>query len=138
MHEQFDRGHEVKASSDRAFGFVMAAVLAIIGAWTLYRGGSSAFWWLAAAALFLGPALIRPSLLKPLNRLWTKFGLMLHAVVSPLIMGLMFFLVVTPTGLLMRLAGKDPLRLKRDPAAPTYWIKRTPPGPAPDTMKHQF
>ena len=138
LHERFDRADEVKTSSDRAFGLTMAAVLAIIGGVVLYGGGPSASWWLGASTAFLGLALVQPRALKPFNWLWTKLGLALHTVVSPLIMGLLFFAVVAPTGLLMRLAGKDPLRLKRDPAAATYWIERTPPGPAPETMKRQF
>jgi len=76
--------------------------------------------------------------LRPLNRLWLRFGLLLHAVMNPLIMGLLFYGTVMPIGLLMRLFGKDPLNLKRDAQASSYWIMRTPPGPAPDTMSNQF
>ncbi len=79
-----------------------------------------------------------PSLLAPLNRVWTKFGLLLHKVVSPIVLGVMFYLVITPTGLLMRLFGKDPLRLKFDGTAKSYWIPREPPGPKPDSIKDQF
>ncbi len=138
LHERFDRADEVKTSSDRAFGLVMAVALAIIGGVVLYGGGPSAYWWLGVSTAFLALALAYPRALKPFNGLWTKLGLALHAVVSPLIMGLLFFAVVAPTGLVMRLAGKDPLRLKRDPNATTYWIRRTPPGPTPETMTRQF
>jgi hypothetical protein len=93
---------------------------------------------LAIAAGFLAVALVRPSLLSPLNRLWFMFGLLLHKIVTPVIMGLIFFLTVTPTGLIMRLSGRDPLRLRRDPEAKTYWIEREPPGPDPETMRNQF
>jgi hypothetical protein len=90
------------------------------------------------AALFLAAALLRPALLNPLNRLWLKFGLLLHRVVNPIVMGLLFYGTVWPTGLVMRALGKDLLRLKRQPEAHSYWIVRAPPGPAPETMKDQF
>jgi len=90
------------------------------------------------SGLFLLLAVLVPRVLAPANRLWTKFGLLLHHIVSPLALGVLFFLVVTPTGLLMRLFGKDPLRLRFDPAADSYWIKRDPPGPAADSLKNQF
>jgi Saxitoxin biosynthesis operon protein SxtJ len=87
---------------------------------------------------FAAAAAVRPHLLAPLNRLWLKLGLLLHRVVTPAIMGLLFYLVITPMGLVMRLRGTDFLRLRRDPRAQSYWIVRTPPGPAPETMKNQF
>jgi hypothetical protein len=83
-------------------------------------------------------ALLWPAVLAPLNRIWTRFGLLLHRIVSPVVLGVMFFGVVTPMGLVMRALGKDPLRLRFDPAARTYWIERRPPGPAPDTLNNQF
>ena len=92
----------------------------------------------AATAGFLLVALGFPSILAPLNRLWLRFGLLLHRIVSPLVLGIMFFLVITPMGLLMRAFGKDLLRLKFDRAAASYWIERTPPGPPPESMADQF
>jgi large-conductance mechanosensitive channel len=88
--------------------------------------------------VFLAAASLAPRALKPLNRLWFLFGAFLHKIVSPLVMALLFFVTVTPIAILMRLAGKDPLRLKFDRAAKSYWIERTPPGPAPETMRNQF
>jgi hypothetical protein len=76
--------------------------------------------------------------LAPLNRLWLKFGLLLHKVVSPIVLGVMFFLVITPIGLTMRAFGKNPLRLKLDKQSGSYWIERVPPGPAPESLKDQF
>ena len=87
---------------------------------------------------FCSIALALPSVLTQLNRLWLRFGLLLHRVVSPLVLGIMFFLVVTPTGIVMRLLGKDPLRLRYEETASTYWIDRTPPGPAPESLDRQF
>ncbi|MBI1243533.1 MAG: hypothetical protein GC202_00875 [Alphaproteobacteria bacterium] len=95
-------------------------------------------YWFAASAAFLAAALIYPRLLAPANRLWTKLGLLLYHVMNPLVMGLLFFTVITPMALVARALGKDFLRMRRDPAATSYWIFRDPPGPAPDTMKRQF
>ena len=88
--------------------------------------------------MFLVVSLIRPGLLHPLNLIWFRFGMLLHRVVSPLILGLIFFVSVTPVALIMRVLAKDPLRLKFDREARSYWLDRDPPGPAPDSLKNQF
>ena len=137
-HENFAREEEVKTSSERAFGFVFATVFLIIGLLPLLHSDAVRWWGLGIAAAFLALALAAPKALAPLNRLWMKFGLLLHAVVSPTVMAFLFFSTVTPIALIMRAFGKDPLHLKLDPGARTYWIDRTPPGPAPDTMPRQF
>jgi hypothetical protein len=137
-HEDSARTHDVKQGSDRAFGLVFTGFFALVGLWPLFKGEEARGWALGIALAFLVVALIRPSLLKPLNRLWFLFGLLLHKIVSPLVMGLLFFVTVTPIGLLMRLFGKDPLRLKMEPEAESYWIKREPPGPETGGMKNQF
>jgi large-conductance mechanosensitive channel len=100
--------------------------------------GQMRIWALVVAAFFAGSALTMPSVLAPLNKLWFRFGLLLHKIVNPLVMGLLFFVTVTPIGLLMRALGKTPLQLSFDKNADTYWIPRTPPGPAAETMKRQF
>ncbi|MGB0574752.1 MAG: SxtJ family membrane protein [Alphaproteobacteria bacterium] len=137
-HESFDRNESVEGSSNRAFGIVFTVVFAIIGLWPLPWGDSPHWWALVIAAVFLLTALIIPKSLAPLNRAWMRFGLLLHKVVNPLIMGLVFFLTVTPTALIMRALGKDPLKRRLDKDATTYWIDRTPPGPDPDSMPRQF
>jgi Saxitoxin biosynthesis operon protein SxtJ len=138
-HERIDRHEEVVGSSDRSFGFVFAGVFTIITLVKLWRGWTDwGYLWLGLAIAFAVAATAAPSILAPLNRVWLKIGLALHKVMTPLIMGLLFFLVVTPIGLIMRATGKDILRLKRSPEEKSYWIDRTPPGPAPDTMKNQF
>ena len=76
--------------------------------------------------------------MRPFNRLWFRFGLFLNKVVNSLVMGLLFYFTVTPIGLVMRALGKDPLRLRFDRGARSYWIKRQPPGPEPETMRRQF
>lgn len=138
LHEDYGRAHEVKMGSERAFGVVFAAVFALIGLWPLIAGAPVRLWSLGIAAAFIAVALAKPGVLRPVNRLWFGFGLLLNRVVNPVVMALLFYLTVTPIGLLMRALGKDPLRLKIARDADTYWIKREPPGPRPETMRQQF
>jgi hypothetical protein len=138
LHENLIRPDEVVGSSDRSFGVTMAGVGSLIGAIKLWHGQDSAWWWLAAAAIFLGSALLYSPALAPLNRLWRRFGLVSYKVINPIVMALIFFIAVLPTGLVMRALGKDLLRLKRDTKAASYWIAREPSGPRSETMKHQF
>jgi len=137
-HEFGGRVASTESSSDRSFGLVFAAFFAILAAYNWWH--QRAIWplYLAVAVAFLAVALLWPNALAPANRLWTKLGHILGMIVSPIVLSLMFFLVVTPTGLLMRLLGKDPLRLRRDSGAGSYWIVRRPPGPPGDSMGEQF
>jgi hypothetical protein len=124
-HELGVRHHAVETSSDRSFGLVFAAAFSLLALYLAWRGSA---WWpavLAPAPVFLLLALTRPALLGPLNRIWTAIGLALGAVVAPVVMVLVYFAIITPMAGLARLAGKDFLRLARDPAASTYWIVRT-------------
>jgi hypothetical protein len=138
-HETFDRREEIKSSSDRAFGFVFTVVFALVAVWPwIFGTGGVRFWAAGVAAALLIVSFAYPRILAPANRLWMRFGLLLHRVMNPVVMGLIFFLTVTPTAVIFRLLGKDPLRLKLDRQAKTYWIDRTPPGPPPETMSQQF
>jgi hypothetical protein len=137
-HESFEREEQVKGSSDRAFGLTFAVVFAVLAGIAAWRGGPSWPYTLSVSAIFALTALAVPGLLAPLNRVWLKFGLLLHKVTTPLILGLMFFLVVTPTALILRLFGKDLLQLNGDKDAASYWIERQPPGPSPESMPNQF
>jgi hypothetical protein len=137
-HERLVADEVVSGSSNRSFGFTFAIVFTIVAFWPLVRGRSVRVWALIAAAAFLLAALALPRVLAPLSQLWLKFGLFLHACISPMIMGLVFYTTVTPIGLVRRLLGQDPLGLRFDSGAVTYWIERHPPGPAPDTMPRQF
>ena len=137
-HERFDRDEEVVGSSDRSFGIVFACVFAIVGLWPLIDAAPPRWWAMGIAGIFLFAAGACPKVLAPLNRIWLRFGLLLHKVVNPLVMAILFYLVVTPMGILVRILGKDLLRLRLDPKATSYWINRKPPGPAGDTMGHQF
>jgi Saxitoxin biosynthesis operon protein SxtJ len=138
LHESFDREEKVAGSSDRGFGFVFAGFFALVAIVRWWKGQGGAGWFAAAAVAMLLVALLRPSLLAPFNRLWTKLALLISKVMNPVIMGILFFLVVAPIGLLMRAFGKRPLALAFDPAAKSYWIERTPPAPLPGSMKNQF
>lgn len=137
-HENFDRGEIKHTSSHRSFGFVFAAVFAIIAFWPLITGSRPHLWALALAAFFLVIAVVRPRLLQPLNRLWFKVGLVLHRVVTPIVMGVIFVLGVLPTALVMRTRRSDPLRLDPRRRGESNWVVRTPPGPSPSTMRHLF
>jgi hypothetical protein len=127
-----------KTASSRSFGFLVAAVLALIGGLDYWAGRERFVPWLAAAGVFLAVALAMPRLLLPLKRLWLKLGRILHVVTSPIIVGVLYLSSIVPVGLLARLFGADLLSMKRDAAAATYWIKRDPPGPAPDSLRKQF
>jgi saxitoxin biosynthesis operon SxtJ-like protein len=137
-HERLVIDEAVTGPSNRSFGLVFSLLFAFLGLGPLARGRPVRGWALVAAAAFLLAALALPRILGPLNRLWLRMGLVLHACISPVIMGLVFYTTVTPIGVVRRLLGKDPLRLRWDRDAVTYWIKRKPPGPAPDTMPRQF
>src|SRR5258708_39189225 len=138
LHEDFRRKQEGEGGSDRGFGVVFATFFTLIALLPLRAHHSPRWWALGLAALFLVVALLQPVWLRPLNRLWTKLGLLLGRVVSPVITGLLFFLVVTPIGLLFRLLKKDPLRLASNSGTSTYWIVRQPPGPAPESIRNTF
>lgn len=116
----------------------MAAFFTIVGLWPLVGGAGPRVWALGIAGVFALLARVWPDALAPLNRIWFRFGLLLHRIVSPVVLAVLFFLTVTPMALLLRILGKDLLRLRWDREAASYWIERDPPGPEPETMIHQF
>ena len=128
---------EVEMGSERSFGIVFAVVFVIIGMWPLvFHGGELRIWALAVALVFAVIAFAAPQILKPLNRLWFLFGMLLSRIVSPIVMGLIFFVTVTPIGLIRRLRHPDPLNQKFDPEATSYWIIRDP--ATTNSMQKQF
>lgn len=137
-HETLRRDDDTKMSSNKSFGLVFAAVFTVIALGPIAHGGFPRWWAFVIAAGFLAVTYLKPDWLAPLNKLWFKFGILLHHIVSPVLMAAIFVTTITPVGLLMRLTGKDPMRRGYDPAAKSYWIVRTPAGPAPETMKQQF
>ena len=124
--------------SERNFGFTMATAFALIGSFGLYRGSSHAPVWLCIAAVFAGLTLWRPQSLQLANRAWLRLGLLMYRVVNPLIMAILFFGAILPIGLVMRVFGKDFLRLARDASSPTYWLPRSDPRPPSESMRQQF
>jgi hypothetical protein len=126
----------VNAGSERNFGLVFAGVFAIIGLWPLVHAAGPAWWALAVAVGFLCVALLVPSILRPLNILWFRLGMLLGRIVSPIVMGLIFFAAVTPTALLFKLRKEDLLYLGRDSNAGSYWIRRDE--SAGGSMRDQF
>ena len=125
---------EIRISSNKSFGVVFFIVFLIVSIYPLINNGELRIWSLITAIIFLILGLINSKVLTPLNKLWFKFGLLLGKVVSPLIMGIIFFLVVTPTALIMRIIGKDLLNLRFNNKK-SYWIEKT--GPK-SKMKNQF
>ena len=123
-HEFRGRKEFVQTSSERSFGLVFAVVFAVVGLFNLHGAGSYWPYWLGAAALFVLLALAAPRVLAPLNRHWAKFGLLLHRIISPVILAILFYGCITPIGYLMRFTGKDPLRLRFEADSQSYWIVR--------------
>lgn len=142
FHENLEDHGDVKAGSERSFGLVFGVFFLVVAFWPLFttsdQEGTLRGWAFFVAMMFVITALMMPRYLAPLNKIWFKFGLLLHKIVNPLVMGLLFFLTVTPIALLMRALGKTPLSLTFDKSASSYWISRTPPGPKPETLKRQF
>ena len=125
---------DIKISSNRSFGIVFFIVFLLIALYPLIHSEEIKFWSIIISLIFLVLGLLNSKILAPLNKLWFKFGIFLGKIISPLIMGIIFFLVVTPIGILMRLLGKDLLNLKYDKNK-SYWIDKT--GPK-SKMKNQF
>ena len=126
---------EIKLGSNRSFGIVFFIVFLLIAIYPLINQGEIRIWSLIISFLFLFFGLLNSKILTPLNKLWFRFGLFLGKIISPIIMGVIFFLVVTPIGLLMRLFGKDVLNIKLNKKKNSYWIEKV--GPK-SKMKNQF
>lgn len=144
FHESFDRAEKVEGSSDRGFGLTVGGILVAIAVirtgLAMWRGGAGG--WVEIGLGAVGVALfafglIAPALLAPLNRAWTKLGLIMFKVVNPIVLGLIYLTTIVPIGLIIRLTGRDLLDLKFDRDADSYWVVREP-GPAPETMTQQF
>ena len=125
---------EIKISSNRSFGIVFFIVFLLIATYPLLNDGHLRIWSLIISVIFLVLGLLNSKTLYPLNKIWFKFGIFLGKIISPFIMGIIFFLVVTPIGLFMRLLNKDLLSLKFNKKK-TYWIEKNEPK---SKMKNQF
>ena len=125
----------VKISSNRSFGFLFFIVFLAISLWPLKSQEDLRLWAFILALIFFVLGILNSKFLTPLNKLWMKFGIFLGSIVSPFVMGVVFFMVVTPVGLIMRFLGKDLLRIKKSKFVSTYWISREKQN---NTMKRQF
>jgi len=137
-HESFEHKAIAEPPSERSFAWVFTVFFLLLALWPLWRGKPMRWWWLPAAGLMALIGLIRPALLRVPNRLWFQLGTLLGRITTPIVMALLFYVVFTPIAILLRMTGRDLLRLRRDPAAKTYWIPRDPPGPEPSSMVEQF
>lgn len=124
--------------SNRSFGRLFVIVFALIGGYLWWTGGATQLWWFGAAGLTLLVTLVKPVWLTPFNRWWMKLAELLNRIVSPVVLGVMFFGMFAPMGWVMRLAGRDALNRRFDPSARSYWVERDPPGPDPAGLPNQF
>ena len=125
---------KIKLPSNRNFGIVFSVVFLIISLWPLLSQNDVRIWSLVISGIFLILGLINSKLLLPLNKIWFKFGILLGNFIAPIVMGIVYFMVVTPTGLIMRLLGKDLLNLKKN-NKDTYWIDKDN---SNNDLKNQF
>lgn len=137
-HEHFHEHTAAQIGSDQSFCFVFTGFFSLVGLFPLLRHGAIRPWALAVAGVFLLIGLVAPKSVHGLNVLWMKLAVLISKVTNPIVTGLLFFGVFTPIALFFRMTGRDPLRLKKDPAATSYWILRDPPGPDPSTMPNQY
>ena len=127
------KNNKIKISSNRSFGIVFFVVFFVFAIWPLLNNQDIRIWLLIISLVFLILGILNSNLLKPFNIIWFKFGIFLGSIVSPLVMGLVFFIVVTPTGFIMRIFRKDLLNLKKNNNS-SYWIAKT----NNSKMKDQF
>jgi len=137
-HEPLQRREPTSPPSERSFAVVFTAFFSLVALWPLVKGRPWRPWALVVAAIFLSVGMVRPSLLRLPNLLWFRLAELLHRIVSPIVMGVLYYCVMTPCALIVRWTGRDPLHLRRDSSASTYWIDRVPPGPDPKSMAEQF
>ncbi|MDJ0712151.1 MAG: hypothetical protein QNJ14_17300 [Woeseiaceae bacterium] len=138
MSSELRAHQEIEVGSNRSFGLVFFVVFLLIGLYPLLGGGPVRIWSLIASGVFLFFAFFFSSVLRPLNVLWFRFGMLLAKIVNPIVMFIIYALTIVPFGLGARLFGKDLLRMKLDRNQESYWIEREPPGPEPDSLKNQF
>ena len=137
LHESLDREETLGAPSNRSFGLTMAAILMVLSLVLFFVSGNYNWWVLLASGIATIAAFFCPAALSKINAAWFRFGLILHSIANPLVLGLIF-LFITPIGWAWRQVNKDPLRLKFDPKAKSYWITREPAGPNIEDFPRQF
>jgi hypothetical protein len=140
MHRAFFGSMNTTAQlpSNRSFGWTFAVFFVLAGTYGVWHGGAGRAWLFALAVLTVLVTLTRETWLTPFNRAWMKLGELLGRVVSPLVLGVIFFAVFAPVGIGMRLFGRDALARRFEPARRSYWLERDPPGPADDSFRNMF
>ena len=125
---------DIKIGSNRSFGAVFFVVFLLIGLWPILKGNEIRIWAIVISLIFLILGILNSKILTPFNKVWFRFGIFLGNFISPIIMGIVFFLVVTPTGLIMKLFRKDLINLRKNNSS-TYWIEKKD---IKSSMKNQF
>ena len=118
------KNQKIKIGSNKSFGIVFSIVFLVIAFWPMLNGNEINYWSLAISIVFLILGLINSKILTPLNKIWYKFGILLGNVIAPIVMGIIFFLIVTPTSIIMKILGKDLLNLKKNNNN-SYWIEKS-------------
>lgn len=129
---------EIEPGSNRSFGIVFAVFFGIIALYPVFFGAGVRLWAAGFSLAFLGAAIVYPKAMAPLNKAWFKFGILLSRFVNPIVMFLIYAIAILPAGLIVRMLGKDLLRLSFKPNDDSYWISRSPPGPDPESLNEQF
>lgn len=138
FHESFASYDEVKQGSNRSFGYFFGGIFLLYACFPFFKGHPVRIWALILGLAFLVVTIFFPHALKPLNYAWFRFSMLLSKIMNPIVMGILFFVIITPLGILMRLSGGDPLKLKWKKDVKSYWLPRTPPGPAPEKMANPY
>ena len=139
MSSQPDSLHGSTLPSERTFGFVFTGIFLIVAGYLWYHDGKPVAIqvFLVLSVAFLAFSIFMPIVLRPLNKAWYKLGLLMGRVVSPIVLGILFFILISPIAIVMRIAGRDPLKLRKQNVE-SHWIDRAPPGPESTSFKDQF
>ena len=139
MSSQPDSLHGSILPSERTFGFVFTGIFLIVAGYLWYHDGKPVAIqvFLVLSVAFLAFSIFMPIVLRPLNKAWYKLGLLMGRVVSPIVLGILFFILISPIAIVMRIAGRDPLKLRKQNVE-SHWIDRAPPGPESTSFKDQF
>jgi hypothetical protein len=128
----------INLPTNQKFGYFFSTIFSAVAAYAIWKEwGAVSLIILIVAILFAGATLFSPQLLAPLNRFWYGLGMLLGKIVSPIVLGLIFFVLITPVSLATRLFGRDELKIKKR-NVDSYWVDRLPQGPLPDSFKNQY
>lgn len=138
LHENIYRKSHGEEPSERSLGFALSIIILILGTTRLYLGLGWGMFLVLISAIFLLLTLFWAAPLRPLNKIWFRFGLLLFRITNPFLMGIVFFITIFPIGIIIRILGKDPLRLKFNKEIRSYWLERAPPEDSTNNMRNQF